>query len=392
MQDRKYSIVGQSERSSGAMVRTTSIPCDFILVAAGNMDAIKPTHDHLTGMHPALRSRIRGYGYEVYVNSVMDDSTANRRKLVQFVAQEVKRDGKIPEFRHDAIAEIIREAQRRAGRTGKLTLRLRELGGLVRTAGDVARDTGATVVTADDVRAAKNMSRGLEQQIIERELEQEQRSSGIVTRGLMIGQVTGLVHLASQQVGEPAAMVVPVEAAVTPALSRDTGDIIPGGALATEGGHETLENVGPLLKSLKGADIANVDVHVQAHSKNKDTVLEGLGLAVAIAAVSALDRVPVRQEYAVAGLVTIQGAIRRVEAVTQVVEAAARAGFRHAIVPEGNRTDLQIDPQLANRIEVIFAATLSDALARVLGGEPAPREALLSRIRAAQEAAWVKTR
>ena len=49
-------------------------------------------------MHPALRSRIRGYGYEVFMNKDMPDTPENRDKLVQFVAQEVKQDGKIPHF------------------------------------------------------------------------------------------------------------------------------------------------------------------------------------------------------------------------------------------------------------------------------------------------------
>ncbi len=124
MQEKKFPISGQSERSAGAMVQTEPVPCDFILVAAGNLDAIQ-------GMHPALRSRIRGgYGYEVYMNSVMDDTDENRRKLVQFIAQEVVKDKKIPHFDTGAIVEVIKEAQRRSGRKGKLTLRLRELGGL----------------------------------------------------------------------------------------------------------------------------------------------------------------------------------------------------------------------------------------------------------------------
>ena len=55
MQDRAFSISGRSERSSGALTKTEPVPCDFILIAAGNLDAIQ-------GMHPALRSRIRGYG------------------------------------------------------------------------------------------------------------------------------------------------------------------------------------------------------------------------------------------------------------------------------------------------------------------------------------------
>ena len=55
LQEKKYPITGQSERSSGAMVRSEPVPCDFILVAAGNEETVKH-------MHPALRSRVRGYG------------------------------------------------------------------------------------------------------------------------------------------------------------------------------------------------------------------------------------------------------------------------------------------------------------------------------------------
>ena len=85
MQERAFPISGRSERSSGALTKTEAVPCDFVLIAAGNLDAIQ-------GMHPALRSRIRGYGYEVYVNSHMPDTTANRRRLIRFIAQEVRRD------------------------------------------------------------------------------------------------------------------------------------------------------------------------------------------------------------------------------------------------------------------------------------------------------------
>src|SRR5207247_1902598 len=117
MQERKFSIVGQSERTSGSMVKTEAVPRDFILVAAGNLDAVQ-------GMHPALRSRIRGYGYEIYMKSTMPDTEENRLKLVRFVAQEVSKDRKIPHFDRTAVLEILREAQRRAGRRGQLTLRL----------------------------------------------------------------------------------------------------------------------------------------------------------------------------------------------------------------------------------------------------------------------------
>ncbi|MCI4370029.1 MAG: sigma 54-interacting transcriptional regulator, partial [Thermoplasmata archaeon] len=67
LQERKFPIVGQSERSAGAMVKTEPVPADFVLVAAGNIDSVQ-------AMHPALRSRIRGYGYELYVHTTMPDT------------------------------------------------------------------------------------------------------------------------------------------------------------------------------------------------------------------------------------------------------------------------------------------------------------------------------
>ena len=82
LQEGEYSITGQSDHSSGALVRTEPVPCNFVMIAAGNLDAIK-------GMHPALRSRIKGYGYEVYMRDSMKDTPENREALTRFVAQEV---------------------------------------------------------------------------------------------------------------------------------------------------------------------------------------------------------------------------------------------------------------------------------------------------------------
>ncbi|NYZ77044.1 sigma 54-interacting transcriptional regulator, partial [Candidatus Micrarchaeota archaeon] len=70
MQEKRYPITGQSEMSSGALVKTQPVPTDFVLVAAGNLpDMLK--------IHPALRSRIRGAGYEIYVEDSIDDTPGN---------------------------------------------------------------------------------------------------------------------------------------------------------------------------------------------------------------------------------------------------------------------------------------------------------------------------
>src|SRR5208283_3231563 len=159
LQEKKYPITGQSEMSSGALVKTEPVPADFILVAAGNLQDIQ-------SMHPALRSRIRGYGYELYMESTMEDNDTNRTSLVQFIAQEVTKDGKIPHFDKGAVEEIIEEARRRAGRKRRLTLILRDLGGLIRAAGDIAVEKKEKIVNKEDVIAAKNLANSIEQQVV----------------------------------------------------------------------------------------------------------------------------------------------------------------------------------------------------------------------------------
>ncbi|HEC95951.1 MAG TPA: ATP-dependent protease LonB, partial [Euryarchaeota archaeon] len=188
IQNKRYPITGQSEMSSGAMVRTEAVPCDFILVAAGNLETLK-------GMHPALRSRIRGYGYEVYMNDTMPDTVENRRKLVRVVAQEVIKDGKIPHFTKDAVEEIINEARRRAERKNSLTLIIRDLGGMIRSAGDIAVKEKVKLVTVEHVKKARKLSRSLEHQIADDYIERRKEYRVFKTSGTNIGRVNGLAVL-----------------------------------------------------------------------------------------------------------------------------------------------------------------------------------------------------
>ena len=176
LQEGKYSITGQSERSAGAMVRTEPVPCSFIMVAAGNMETVKH-------MHPALRSRIRGYGYEVFMDETIPDTPENQDKIAIFVAQEIKKDKKIPHFSKSAVEAIIYEAKKRANRKGHLTLRLRDLGGLVRAAGDLAKEEGKKLVQAEHIKKAKQVARTLEQQIADKYIERKKEYEVIKSVG-----------------------------------------------------------------------------------------------------------------------------------------------------------------------------------------------------------------
>ena len=102
----------------------------------------------------------------------MPDTEVNRAKLAQFVAQEIAVDKRIPPASRDAVGVVVEEARRRAktvdNQDKALSLRLRELGGLIRSAGDIAVTEQSKVIEADHVRRAVKVSRTIEEQIRER--------------------------------------------------------------------------------------------------------------------------------------------------------------------------------------------------------------------------------
>lgn len=362
IQEKKFQITGQSERSFGAMVKTEPVPCDFILVSAGNLDALQ-------GMHPALRSRIRGYGYEIYLNSTMDDTDENRKKLIRFVAQEVVKDGRIPHFDKWAVAEVIREAQRRAGRKGKLSLRLRELGGLVRVAGDIAASEGAKVVTREHVLKAKEIARSLEHQVASRAIEARKEYKSFKTEGTEVGVVNGLaVYSADPSLSEYAGLVLPIVAEVTPAGSRAEGRIIATGKLG-EIAKESVQNISAIIKKYMGKDISDHDIHIQFIGTYEGVEGDSASLSVITAVISALENVKVRQDTAITGSLSIRGNVLPVGGIAAKIEAAAEAGLKRVIIPKANIKDVLIDERYKDKIEIIPVETLREALEHVLVGE-----------------------
>ncbi|MDP6235291.1 MAG: ATP-dependent protease LonB [Candidatus Poseidoniaceae archaeon] len=361
MQERAFPISGRSERSSGALTKTEPVPCDFILIAAGNLDAIQ-------GMHPALRSRIRGYGYEVYVNSEMPDTSRNRRRLIRFIAQEVLRDigtsREIPHFDKSAVSIILREAQRRAGRRGKLSLRLRELGGLVRIAGDLAMEEGAPFTSASHVLGARNIAKPLEQQVADRMIERRQDYAMIVNSGERVGRVNGLAVLgANSGLSDFSGIMLPVEALVTPSLGG-------GGKIHATGGlsdlaKESVTNVSAVIKKLTGKDISDYDIHIQfvdTHGVDGDSA----SITIATAIISALENIPIRQDLAMTGSLSVRGEVLPIGGVTAKIEAAARSGIKTVVVPRANMQDVLLDEKFESMVEVLPVDTLDEVMEHAL--------------------------
>ncbi len=165
MQEKKFPIIGRNPQSSGASVKVDAVPCDFVFVGACNIKEI-------SRMLPALRSRIVGSGYEILLETVMPDCDENRKEIVRFIAQEIEIDGRIPHATRGAIEEIIKVARKRAleidGVRNSLTLRLRELGGLIRIAGDLAVSEDSEFIEKNHVKKSLSGTRSIEHQLKDR--------------------------------------------------------------------------------------------------------------------------------------------------------------------------------------------------------------------------------
>jgi ATP-dependent Lon protease len=165
MQDKVFPIVGRNPQSAGSSVKVEDVPCDFIFVAACNIRDIQY-------ILPPLRSRIQGEGYEILMRTTMPDTDENQAKMAQFVAQEIEMDGKIPHATKSAVEIIVEDAKRRAriidDQKDSLTLRLRDLGGLVRMAGDMAVMDGSPLIEDKHINFAVKNAVSIEDQILER--------------------------------------------------------------------------------------------------------------------------------------------------------------------------------------------------------------------------------
>jgi ATP-dependent Lon protease len=368
MQEHRYPITGQSDLSSGALVRTQPVPSDFVLVAAGNVP-------DLGQIHPALRSRIRGEGYEIYVEDSMDDSRENEDKLVQFVAQEIKKDGRIPHFQRDAVMEIVEEARRLSGKRKSFTLNMRELGGLLRAAGDIAMEEKAPMVTRKHVEGAKKLAKPIESQIITKLIERKKDYQVFSTSGYSVGKVNGLAVVGDAFSG----LVLPLVAEVTPSASKSGGRIIATGKLGVIA-KEAVENVSAIIKKYTTEDLSSKDIHIQFLQTYEGVEGDSASISIAVAVISDLESIAVDSSYAMTGSLSVRGEVLPVGGVTAKMEAAYEAGIRKVLIPKSNMKDVYLKKAIKGKMKLYPVENIADVLRLVLKEGPKKKK-LLSAIK-----------
>jgi Lon-like ATP-dependent protease len=160
-------------------------------------------------------------------------------------------------------------------------------------------------------------------------------------------------------------IVLPIMAEVTPAQARDQGGMIATGKLG-EIAKEAVENVSAIIKKYFGKHITNYDVHMQCIGTYEGVEGDSASISVATAVLSALEKIPVRQNVAMTGSLSIRGHVLPVGGVTAKVEAAIDAGFDKVIIPYANLQDVILDEEYEGKIEVIPVKTIRDVIEHAL--------------------------
>lgn len=276
----------------------------------------------------------------------------------------------------DAIIRIAREAADRLGVTlaegvaelvAEYTIEGRKAVGILADAYSIALHQSARL---NPPPAAKTRSRSLRARRRSREpvlpqvtVTREQvlevvRTSRLTphathkaSQRLEVGRVHGLGVLG--YVGS----VLEIEAMAFPAREPGKG-ILRFNDTAGSMAKDSVFNAAAVVRQISGKDLRDFDVHINVVGGGR---IDGpsAGLAITLAIISAVEELPLRQDVAMTGEVSIRGGVKPVGGIYEKIYGAKQAGMAKVLIPAENARDMVAR---VGGIEVVPVETVADAL------------------------------
>ena len=128
-------------------------------------------------------------------------------------------------------------------------------------------------------------------------------------------------------------------------------------------------NVSAVIKKYTDVDISNHDVHIQFLQTYEGIEGDSGSIAVATAVFSALTNIPVKQEVAMTGSLSVRGEVLPIGGATFKTEAAIEAGIKTVIVPLGNLNDIVLDDESRKKINIVPVIRFHEVLETALVGD-----------------------
>jgi ATP-dependent Lon protease len=175
-------------------------------------------------------------------------------------------------------------------------------------------------IVEDDVRAVVRASRLVQHTLV------KARGTHEVGKSFGLGV---LHHLGS---------IIEIEAVAFPAAQSGKGTIRFNETAGTMA-KDSVFNAASVLRALTGIDIAEFDLHINVVGGGN---IDGpsAGLAIFLALYSAVTKMPLPQDVAVTGELSIQGKVRAVGGIVEKLYAARQAGMRRVLIPKENAREV----------------------------------------------------
>ncbi|KFC72514.1 Lon protease [Devosia sp. LC5] len=120
-------------------------------------------------------------------------------------------------------------------------------------------------------------------------------------------------------------------------------------------------------------DTRDIHVHLPEGATPKDGPSAGIGLATAI--VSVMTGIPVRNDVAMTGEITLRGRVLPIGGLKEKLLAALRGGIKTVLIPEENVRDLAEIPDIVKEgMEIVPVSKMDQVIKRALVRQPEPIE------------------
>lgn len=309
---------------------TEGAPADFILIGATTRDP-----EDLT---PALRSRCA----EVFFNPLGQEDI---QQIAQLAAKrlKVKFSPGVPELVSKYTIEGRKAVQLVADAYGHSYLRKSLSNGNGRAKLTLNREDIETVVRTNRLSRSSTVQASQNQEV-----------------GCVLGLgVAGFLGSCLE-----------FEAAVFPARVKGKGALRFNEA-AGNMARDSVFNSASVIRRITAKDVYDYDVHVNVIGGGK---VDGpsAGLAIVVALASALERLPIPQDIALTGEVTIQAKVKPVGGVSEKIRGAALAGVKRVVIPRENLTE--VDRDLFSVVEVLPVSSVSEVFSLIWPRHPWAQE------------------
>ena len=156
-------------------------------------------------------------------------------------------------------------------------------------------------------------------------------------------------------------------------VSEGTGKLKIAGGI-TGAAKESVQRAFGFLQAKKaelgiGRDLDTSDLHVELIDLLANRVEAEIGVALFVAAYSALRKAPVSPALLILGDMSVQGNIKPLRSLTEPLQVAKDNGAKRALIPiENKRNFLDVSADIMEQVDPIFYGDPKTAAMKVLGG------------------------